>query len=288
MENRFVREEEERVKPDLLRRGFEFFRYRDLPPHFRAADVHIHDAIELVYLVEGSVVVNLDDREERLMPGDLVMFRSRGIHTMRTEGCPVNRYYTLKIRPKLIHKLSPKNLAARIGFRFSVYNSDLKFVFRKEELEGGEILSGIKSLIADYHGDDELSDLTMLSSVITVIHGILKCSEADKAALTPAIDQIYDSIVYINESFAEDVTAVGMAERVNMCYSYFAREFKRATGKTFKEYLNITRINEAEQLLLSTDLPVTEVALRCGYNNVSYFISLYKKYKGKTPLAERR
>ena len=73
-----------------------------------------------------------------------------------------------------------------------------------------------------------------------------------------------------------------------MSYSYFAKSFKEATGKTFTEYLNFTRINEAEQMLINTDLSVSEIATRCGYNNISYFISLYKRHKGKTPLSERK
>lgn len=68
----------------------------------------------------------------------------------------------------------------------------------------------------------------------------------------------------------------------------FARSFKSATGKTFKEYLNITRMNEAEQLLVSTTLPISEIATRCGYNSASYFTSLYKQYKDKTPCSERK
>ena len=53
--NDFVREEEEHIKPDLVRRGFEFFKYRDLEANSRAADTHIHDAIEFVYISKGSV-----------------------------------------------------------------------------------------------------------------------------------------------------------------------------------------------------------------------------------------
>lgn len=283
-----VREEEERIKPDLVRRGFEFFKYRDLPANSRAADVHIHDAVEFVYIIKGSVRLTVDDREERLSEGDLVMFRSRGVHSMHTEDSPVNSYYTLKIRPKLIRNLSPKNLAGRIALRFSVFNENLKHIWRKEELEGGEMLRGYRELMEKCDRDGEYNDISMLSSVLTVVFGVLSDGEAVFDEINSDANQIYESITYINENYAEDITAEQAAEKVNMSYSYFAKSFKAATGRTFTEYLNITRINEAEQMLINTDLTVSEIATRCGYNNISYFISLYKKHKGITPLSERK
>lgn len=282
----YVREEEECIKPDLVRRGFEFFRYRDLPALCRAADVHIHDAIEFVYLVEGSVVVAVDDCEERLLPGDMIMIRSRGVHSMRTENCQVNKYYTLKVRPKLIRNMSPKNLLGKVAFRFNVFNPELKRVWRADELRDTDILRGYCELMEKCELNDELNDISMLISVTTVLYGVLNAGEFE--SINSDAGEIYESIMYINENYAEDITAEQIAEQVNMSYSYFAKSFKAATGKTFKEYLNMTRINEAEQLLASTDMSVAEVAAACGYNNASYFISLYKQLKGKTPLSERK
>jgi AraC-like DNA-binding protein len=207
---------------------------------------------------------------------------------MRTEESPINSYYTLKIRPKLIRNLSPKNLAGRIALRFSVFNENLKHIWRKEELEGGEMLRGYRELMEKCDRDGEYNDISMLSSVLTVVFGVLSDGEEVFDEINSDANQIYESITYINENYAEDITAEQAAEKVNMSYSYFAKSFKAATGRTFTEYLNITRINEAEQMLINTDLSVSEIATRCGYNNISYFISLYKKHKGITPLSERK
>ena len=102
-----------------------------------------------------------------------------------------------------------------------------------------------------------------------------------------AAEQIYKAIKEINRRYSEPITAQSCAENVNMSYSYFSRSFKRITQKSFKEYLNEVRINNAERLLMTTDLSVTEIALECGYNNISYFIMVYKTLKGKTPFSHR-
>ena len=237
---------------------------------------------------EGSVTVNIDGREDRLYPGDLVLFRSRGVHSMRTENCPLNRYYTLKLRPKLLYNISPKDSLGKVALRFSVFNSELKYIWRKNELEGTDILKGYRELMEKWTGEGDLNDISMLISVITVILGVLRDDGESFDNLSLDANSIYDGITYIHNNFAEDITAEQVAERVNMSYSFFARSFKAATGKTFKEYLNITRMNEAEQLLVNTDLPISEVAIRCGYNSIAYFTSLYKQYKGNTPRSERK
>jgi len=72
-----------------------------------------------------------------------------------------------------------------------------------------------------------------------------------------------------------------------MSYSYFSRIWKRIVRRSFREYLNEVRVSHAEHLLKTTSLPVTQIALECGYNNVSYFIAVYKELKGITPLSCR-
>ena len=59
-------------------------------------------------------------------------------------------------------------------------------------------------------------------------------------------------------------------------------------GKTFKEYLTGVRLAKAHNILISTSLPITDVAVACGYSNLSYFISEYRKAYGKTPRDARK
>ena len=64
--------------------------------------------------------------------------------------------------------------------------------------------------------------------------------------------------------------------------------FKAVTGKNFKEYLNIARINRAEHVLATTDKTVTQICADCGFNSPAYFIKIFKKYKSMTPMEYKR
>jgi AraC-like DNA-binding protein len=64
---------------------------------------------------------------------------------------------------------------------------------------------------------------------------------------------------------------------------YFCRYFKKMTQKTPVEYLNYYRIECAAEELQNSAKPVTEVALDCGFANLSYFIRVFRHWKGQTP-----
>ena len=137
-------------------------------------------------------------------------------------------------------------------------------------------------------------DILMKSNAAVIISTILKdLSEQPNAdeiftdsseSLSKKMD---DAILYINEHYSEDLTVASMSDRLFMSYSYFSRNFKRVTGRCFKDFLNVTRINNAEMKLRSTSKSVTQIAMECGYNNIAYFSAMYKKLKGISPTAAR-
>ena len=139
--------EDETVRSELQRRGFEFYRYLDLPQNCPAADLHVHDAIEFIYVVEGSISATVDEFEEYLEKGDLVLFRSQGVHSIKTNEKSINKYYILKISTTLLQSILPKDMAASILFRFCVYNGNLKRVWRKNEILGTEIMKRLDAMI---------------------------------------------------------------------------------------------------------------------------------------------
>ena len=73
-----------------------------------------------------------------------------------------------------------------------------------------------------------------------------------------------------------------------MSEKYFSRFFKENFGVNFVDYVNRVRLERAASLLLSSDDSVTDVALSCGYTNISYFIRRFNKAFGTSPHAFRR
>ena len=99
------------------------------------------------------------------------------------------------------------------------------------------------------------------------------------------LDVLFD---YVDKNYAEDITSEVVTKLCHINYSYFARVFKKITGKTFRHYLNFVRISKAENLLISTDYSITEVAGIVGYTNTSYFIKQFQLYKDLSPSKFRK
>ena len=75
----------------------------------------------------------------------------------------------------------------------------------------------------------------------------------------------------------------GLADELNVSTTYLRREFSLATGMSPIAYLKDVRIRRALQLLLSNDLTVNEIASKCGYSSISYFIQDFHKNMGEPP-----
>lgn len=278
----------EKHKPHLSEKGYEFFKHPATMPYRLVSNAHIHDAIECIYVDQGSLRVYIEGEEEKLDCGDLLICHSLGVHSLYTEDQNENSFYVLKIATKLLYDYSPGTLAGKFALKFTSYNPKLKNVWRKCEIEGTDIEYGMKRLIREHESSTELYDLTAITSALLILEGIYKGSFSENDVSSGKSNLIFDSIVYINRNLDKKLTEEDIAGEFGVSCGHFSREFKKATGKNFKDYLIATRMDHAEQFLRNTDLQVSEVAARCGYSNISYFISLYKKTKGKTPLQEKK
>ncbi|GIQ65577.1 hypothetical protein PACILC2_41450 [Paenibacillus cisolokensis] len=88
---------------------------------------------------------------------------------------------------------------------------------------------------------------------------------------------------YLSEHYRDDVKASEIAEWLKITPSYFSLLFKQSTGKSFKEYMNELRMEQAKHLLATTHEKVFEIANEVGYKEYKYFVSVFKSYTGMTP-----
>ena len=96
------------------------------------------------------------------------------------------------------------------------------------------------------------------------------------------------AIKYIHDNYSREITLDELAKIANLSKYYFCNIFKEFTGETFKDYQSRIRIGKATELLTATDLPVTEIAFTCGFNDSNYFSRKFKQITGKTPREIRK
>ena len=94
-------------------------------------------------------------------------------------------------------------------------------------------------------------------------------------------------ITYIENNYTHAISIQDIADECHFSESHFMKFFKQCTGTSFISYLNDYRLLIASRLLTSTDLPVTQIAVECGFDNISYFNRCFKKKYGEAPSKTR-
>lgn len=110
------------------------------------------------------------------------------------------------------------------------------------------------------------------------------CSLASLVGEKDAENTVQMVIDYIRLNYNNDITLKDLAENVFFLNgSYLSHLLKIKTGKNYLTYLTEIRMEKAEELVRESEMTVTEIAGLCGYNDISKFIQVFKKYYGKTP-----
>jgi AraC family carnitine catabolism transcriptional activator len=90
------------------------------------------------------------------------------------------------------------------------------------------------------------------------------------------------------EHVDEPLTCAELARRTGLSLRQLERRFKARTHSSLLQQYRLIRIAKAHQLLQQTSMPVTEVALACGFSSPEYFCRLYRSMLGCSPSADRR
>lgn len=141
-----------------------------------------------------------------------------------------------------------------------------------------------KNLPSEFLSDADIP-VTLCESVIPplgIIIGLLFTNYANKAK-----DEYNLILQFLNE-YHSSITVSDLCKYFGRSKSHISHMFKSRSGMSISEYCNNLKLQDAKKLLLSTDFSVTQIAFDVGFNDVSYFIHLFKKKFGISPLKYRK
>lgn len=101
----------------------------------------------------------------------------------------------------------------------------------------------------------------------------------------PSMSLILD---YIQQHYMEPINLSDVASHFHFNATYLSSLFSAHNDEGFSEYLNRVRIDKAAELLITTDLPISDISLKVGYSDHSYFTKVFKKLKGQSPSQYRK
>lgn len=129
------------------------------------------------------------------------------------------------------------------------------------------------------HPGRNFSALALFMEILTAL-----CRSKNAATLHgPAQFLIDEAIRYMHDHLSEPIDLDVLPQLVNMSRRSFFRRFRQATGTTPGEYLKELRFSRAMDLLRRTDLPLTDISIRCGFCDGNYLCRLFRRRMGITP-----
>lgn len=261
----------------------------------RVSAPHYHEYIEFLYADRDcDVDVWVSGETVSFKTGDLMVINSNSPHAF-INRLPINRYICVKVLPHIIYSSECSFFDMRYVVPFLENNIEKYRVFSAEQLRESDLPLLFERLMKEWSCKDFGYELFIKTAVMQIFSYIVRCSYqngkmADIAMFDGSDENvrlIQHSVEYINANYT-DVSESQAAATVNMSYSHYSRQFKRVMGRSFREYINAVRISAAENLLLTTDMSVTDIALASGFATSSHFIESFKKYKRITPARYRQ
>src|SRR5205814_3368577 len=113
----------------------------------------------------------------------------------------------------------------------------------------------------------------------------LKATLRNPARAEPV--EIWKARRFIEEHSAEELSLRTVAKAVNISANHLSEKFKQVTGVNFVDYVARTRFEKACDLLLNSDLRISEIAFAVGFQSLSQFNRVFKKLSGKSPMEYR-
>lgn len=240
---------------------------------------HSHpDVVEIVFVREGQGHQVIDDQEYRTKKGDVLIYNSNVPHDEMADPDTSMSVFYLGMTNVFVKGLPPNEL---IG-------PDVSCVLHSGE-RAGEI-EAILSLMYEQMTHSRPGAEEMCRYLVcALVSCVLQLPRQPKTDLKPEASALAKRIkAYIDRHFSEEVTLESMAEELAISPYYLAHVFKEATGYSPIQYVIRRRIGEAQSLLIHTEETVTKIAGQVGYDNISYFTTLFSKTVGMTPKKYRQ
>ena len=256
-----------------------------VPPSYKMKHFHEHNRWELMFLYSGSCTLYVGDEIYMLNPGGLAVIPPDMPHMTTYLAGSDHTRYVLYFNTEELDWLAADS------------SQDIINIFHKRpvihvpERRLDYITSIIQKISYEHKGVDNLS----LSFIHTYFHElilfILRCQMYEDNVITKmdtGNELIQKVIEYIIRNYSSDITMADTAERFNMSESSLSKKFKAFTGFRFREYLINVRTHAAADLLVNTNLSITEIADKCGFADSNTMGGTFKKIMGEAPGSYRK
>ena len=257
----------------------EFYHVGPAHPRYEMS-YHWHIEYEIIRILKGEFLMTIGEDEFTAKAGDIIFIKGGLLHG----GIPKNCLYEC-----IVFNLDSLMTASPAGERLLKKVSSDSIDINNHLSAADKELSRITDrMFGHMKTRAEGHELTVIGAFYEFFgyileHGWYREAQSISAKDGRRIEHLKNVISAIEDHYDECVTLDDLARIAGMNSKYFCRYFKEMTHRTPIDYLNYYRIEQACFKLATSNDSIAEIGMSCGFNDESYFIKTFKKYKGVTP-----
>lgn len=249
---------------------------------------HWHTDVELIYVCEGSIRIGINSESRLLHAGDIAICSSGDIHYYDSNNT-TSTIILVIFHPSLIGCTGSWPTQSRFLSPFIDVNltiNDSLVVLPQHQQEITELILKIKQEIDKRESHYENVTTGMIHTLCGLLLRHIPSRQIDlsgdnRRILNMKIMQ--EVLDYLEANYMNGVRLEEAAKQAKMSLFHFSRFFKNITGMSYTSYLNRLRIDKAEEMIISTQQTMLEIALECGFTNVRTFNRVFKQLKKCKP-----
>ncbi|MBS5061671.1 AraC family transcriptional regulator [Roseburia hominis] len=249
--------------------------------------VHWHDEFEIIYVRSGFLTVSISGESYIGKTGEAFVVSPGNLHLMGSQTGTVD-YYTFLFPLKYISFRTDDMLDEKL---LEPLNSGHLMICPRVKDTAKELCEQLIEIYEAKKDESESKITTQVRTKIILLQFILEMwkkgfvIENDTSGRNTVEKEM---VSYIQQNFTGKISLREFGEQFHLSEKYISRYFKEHFHITLSQYVTYLRLEHAKQLLQDTDIPVTDVAMQSGYQNVSYFIRSFQKAYAVSPLKYRK
>lgn len=255
---------------------------------------HWHREPEVVLCYRGEVAISCNGETFRMKQDDILFINSSQIHAVNILPHSENLSFVFDLDSLISRNMDEcdrnfllplKNMETVL---VSAVISEAEYKQNHQELM--RIVRHVIDLetIHPYGYQLELKgELFRLLYLLVRISALRPFKDHQQRSIVKNYEYMKDVLQYFEEHYTESIRTEELANMAHMSVSYFCKYFKRFTGNSPMDYLNLVRVENAARLLRMTDKKILDIAFEVGFQNFSYFSKVFKRYKNLSPSVYR-
>ncbi len=225
--------------------------------------MHTHDYYEMELILSGKAIHTINGKSYEISKGDIYLMFPYNFHLLEIKE-PLEliniKFSEQTVNPEILYRLVSAD--THIAYRLSPQNYEKTF--------------SLFDLLTDEYQKKQTSYQSFIKNLCECIMISMIRTLNITTPVSSGTKPIYRSLLYINRKFREPVSLKELADEAGLSKNYFSTIFYKTFGIHINEYINNVRLDYAKNLIISTTIPITQIAFNAGFGSFPVFSRAFK------------